>query len=183
MRTFVAVFPPPEIREALASAARDLPVLGKVRFTDPANLHLTLKFLGDIPQDDLDRVVQVLEPIRERHEPFEAAISAFGAFPSPRRARILWAGIGEGADRLRALAQDVERSLEPLCPVREDRVYVPHLTVGRARGRPVTLQATKTSPPVPAFSVSNVELMKSVLGKSGAVYSTLVTYPLSESRD
>jgi len=183
VRAFVAVFPPPEIREALASASRDLPVLGKVRLTDPENLHLTLKFLGDVPQDDLDRVAKALEPIRERHEPFEAGISGFGAFPSPRKARILWAGIGEGAERLQILARDVEVALEPLGFEHEDRAYVPHLTVGRARGRQVTLEAMETSPPIPDFLVSHVDLVKSVLGKTGATYSTLATYPLSESRD
>jgi 2'-5' RNA ligase len=183
VRAFVAVFPPPDVREALAGAARDLPVVGKIRLTAPANIHLTLKFLGDVPEDDLGRVAEALEPLRERHEPFEAGISGFGAFPSPRRARILWAGIGRGADRLRALAQDVEGYLEPLGFERDERTYVPHLTLGRTRGRAVTLEVAETSPPVPDFLVSHVELVKSVLGKTGATYSTLATYPRSECRD
>jgi RNA 2',3'-cyclic 3'-phosphodiesterase len=183
VRAFVAVFPPPEVREALAEAARELPVAGKVRLTPPANVHLTLKFLGDIPREDLGRVAEALEPLRARHEPFEAGISGFGAFPSPRKARILWAGIGEGADRLRALARDVEESLEPLGFEREDRAYVPHLTVGRARGRPVALEAAETPSPIPGFFVRQVELVESVLGKAGATYTTLAAYPLSERRD
>ena len=186
MRTFVAVFPPPETQEALADAARGLPVVGKVRLTPPANIHLTLKFLGDVSQEDLGRLAEVLEPVRERHEPFEAGISGFGAFPSPRRARILWAGIGEGAAELRALARDVEESLEPLGFEREDRTYVPHLTLGRARGRPVALETVETveSPSlVPEFFVRHAELVESVLGGAGAAYSTLAAYPLSEGRD
>ena len=183
MRSFVAVFPPPEIQEALASAARGLPVAGKVRFTPPANVHLTLKFLGDVSEDDLGRVAEALEPVREKHEWFEAGISGFGAFPSPKKARILWAGIGEGSDRLRALAEDVEESLEPLGFEREVRIYVPHLTLGRARGRPVALEAVEAPSPVPAFPVSRVDLVQSVLGEGGAAYSTLAAYPLSERRD
>ena len=183
MRTFVAVFPPREVQEALAAAARGLPVAGKVRPTDPANLHLTLKFLGEVPHERLDRVAEALETLRARHEPFEATISGFGAFPSPRRARILWAGIGEGTDRLRALAHDVQSSLEALGFERETRTYLPHLTVGRARGRPVTLEAAQAPQPLPGFSVGSVELMKSELGKAGATYSTLATFPLSERGD
>jgi RNA 2',3'-cyclic 3'-phosphodiesterase len=186
VRTFVAVFPPPETQEALADAARGLPVVGKVRLTPPANIHLTLKFLGDVSQQDLGRLAEALEPVRERHEPFEASISGFGAFPSPRRARILWAGIGEGAAELRALARDVEESLEPLGFEREDRTYVPHLTLGRARGRPVALETVETveSPSlVPEFFVCHAELVESVLGGAGAAYSTLAAYPLSEGRD
>jgi 2'-5' RNA ligase len=183
VRSFVAVFPPPEIQEALASAARGLPVVGKVRFTPPANVHLTLKFLGDVSEDDLGRVAEALEPIREKHERFEAGISGFGTFPSPKKARVLWAGIGEGSDRLRALAEDVEESLEPLGFEREVRIYVPHLTLGRARGRPVALEAVEAPSPVPAFPVSRVDLVQSVLGEGGAAYSTLAAYPLSERRD
>ncbi len=183
MRAFVAVFPPPETQEALADAARGLPVVGKVRLTPPANIHLTLKFLGDVSQEDLGRLAEVLEPVRERHEPFEAGISGFGAFPSTRRARILWAGIGEGSEPLSALARDVDNSLEPLGFEREDRVYVPHLTLGRARGRPVALEAPEITSSIPGFRVRSVELVESVLGGEGATYSTLATYPLSEGRD
>jgi RNA 2',3'-cyclic 3'-phosphodiesterase len=183
VRAFVAVFPPPEVQEALASAARDLPIAGKVRLTPPANVHLTLKFLGDVSEDDLGRVAEALEPVHEKHERFEAGISGVGAFPSPKKARILWAGIGEGSDRLRALAEDVEESLEPLGFEREGRVYVPHLTLGRARGRPVALETVETPSTVPAFPVRRVDLVQSMPGEGGAAYSTLAAYPLSERRD
>ena len=183
MRAFVAVFPPPEVRSALAAAARGLPVTGEVRWVRPANIHLTLKFLGDVPEDDLGRVAEALEPVRDGHEPFEVEPSGFGAFPSTRRGRILWAGIGEGSERLRALAGDVEASLEPLGFEREARTYFPHVTLGRARGRPVALTATETPPTVPGFSVRHMVLVKSVLGEAGTTYSTLATYPLSEDRD
>jgi 2'-5' RNA ligase len=177
VRIFVAVFPPPEIRRALVGAARELPVVGEVRWARPENVHLTLKFLGDVPEDDLDRVAEALEPVRLRHESFEAELSGFGAFPSARRARILWAGIGEGSEPLRDLARDVEASLEPLGFEREDRAYMPHLTLGRARGRPVSLEAFE-APPL-GFSVRNVDLVESVLG-GGSTYSTLATYLLSQ---
>jgi 2'-5' RNA ligase len=183
VRAFVAVFPPPEVQEALAGAARGLPVVGKARLTPPANLHLTLKFLGDVSEDDLSRVAEALESLRERHEPFEAGISGFGAFPSPKKARILWAGVGQGSDRLCALAEDVEESLEPLGFERENRIYVPHLTLGRARGRPVVLETVETPSPVPGFPVRRVDLVQSVPGGGGAAYSTLAAYPLSERRD
>jgi RNA 2',3'-cyclic 3'-phosphodiesterase len=183
MRLFVAVFPPMEVREALASAARSLPVAGKVRFTAPANIHLTLKFLGDVREEDLARVADALEPVRERHGPFEAEISGFGAFPSKGRAKILWASIGEGSEALISLSRNVEESLEPLGFERENRPYVPHLTLGRARGRPATLEDADISPQVPGFTVDQVELVRSVLDKDGATYSTLAAYPLSEGRD
>ena len=184
MRTFVAVFPPPEVREALVGAARELPVAGPVRWVRPENVHLTLKFLGDVSKEDLlDRVAEALGAVCGRHEPFEAEPSAFGAFPSVKRARILWAGIDRGSDRLRALAEDVESSMEPLGFESEDRAYMPHLTLGRARARPVVLEAVETPFTVPNFTVRNMELVQSVLGGAGVTYSSLATYPLSEDRD
>jgi RNA 2',3'-cyclic 3'-phosphodiesterase len=184
VRAFVAIFPPPETREALVGAARELPVDGAVRWVRPENVHLTLKFLGEVSKEDLlDRVAEALEAVCGRHAPFEAGPSAFGAFPTAKRARILWAGIHEGSARLRALAEDVEASLEPLGFGREDRAYTPHLTLGRARGGAVVLEAVETPSTVPNFSVRNVELVQSVLGGAGAAYSTLATYPLSEYRD
>ena len=180
MRALVAVSPPPEVREALVSAARELPVVGKVRWVRPENVHLTLKFLGDVSKDDLlGGVAEALEAVRGRHEPFEAEPSGFGAFPSAGKARILWVGIDEGSDRLRALARDVEASLEPLGFEREDRSYIPHLTLGRARARPVVVEATELPSTVPSFTVRNMELVQSVLGGAGVTYSKLATYTLS----
>ena len=182
MRILLPVFPAPGIRRALVRPARELPVAGQVRWARPENVHLTLKFLGDVPEEDVAPVTEALEPVRSRHEPFEAELSGFGAFPSTRRARILWAGIGEGSEPLRDLARDVEASLEPLGFEREDRAYVPHLTLGRARGRPVSLEAFEKTPPL-GFRVLRVDLVESVLGGAGATYSTLATYLLSEGRD
>ena len=176
MRAFVAVFPPSEVQEALAGAARGLPITGKVRFTPAANVHLTLKFLGAVPEDDLlGQVAEALEPLCERHEPFEAGVSGFGAFPSPRKARVLWAGVGEGSDGLRTIAEDVEECMEPLCFERENRPYVPHLTLGRARGRPVALETAEDPSPIPTFMVRRLDLVQSV---PGAGYLSLAAYPL-----
>lgn len=182
MRVFVAVFPPFELREALAREARELPVAGDVRWVRPENIHITLKFLGEIEERDLARVAEALGPMSERHSPFETRVCGFGAFPSVRRARILWAGIGEGADPLSALARDVEVSLEPLGFARDTRPYRPHLTLGRARGGRVSLGAENAHPGI-RFSVRRVDLVESKLGGAGAIYSTLTSYTLSERGD
>ena len=178
MRIFVAVFPPPEVREALFRAARDLPASKAFRLIRSEKLHLTLKFLGNVAEDDLSRVAQALEPLRGRHEPFEVSTSGFGGFPSERKARILWAGVGEGSGPLRAVALSVEDLLEPAGFGREQRPYVPHLTLGRARGRQAKLDGASVSPPALRFSVSGVDLVESVPGERGVTYSVLQTYSL-----
>jgi 2'-5' RNA ligase len=176
VRAFVAVFPPRRVREALFRAARDLPASRDFRLIGPEKLHLTLKFLGNIPEDDLDRLTQALEPLRGWHEPFEVSTSGFGAFPSEKRARILWAGVGEGSEPLRVLAQSVEDLLEPAGFEREGRPYVPHLTLGRARGRRTKLDDASVSPPALRFTVSGVDLVESVPGAGGVTYSVLEAY-------
>jgi RNA 2',3'-cyclic 3'-phosphodiesterase len=176
VRTFVAVFPPPAIREALFRAARDLPASKAFRLIGPEKLHLTLKFLGNVAEDDLSRVAQALEPLRQRHEPFEVSISGFGAFPSERKARILWAGVGEGSEPLRAVALSVEDLLEPAGFGREQRPYVPHLTLSRARGRQAKLDDASVSPPALRFTLSSVDLVESVPGEGEVTYSVLETY-------
>jgi 2'-5' RNA ligase len=176
VRTFVAVFPPPEVREALFRAARDLPSCKDFRLIGQEKIHLTLKFLGNVAEDELDNVMQALGPVREKHEPFEVSTSGFGAFPSARRARILWAGVEEGAEPLRAVAQDIEDLLESAGFERGDRPYVPHLTLGRARRRQTKLDDAKASPPTLRFKVFGVDLVESVPGKDGVRYSILATY-------
>jgi 2'-5' RNA ligase len=176
VRTFVAVFPPPDIREALFRAARDLPASKAFRLIGPEKLHLTLKFLGNVAEDDLSRVAQALEPLRERHEPFEVSTSGFGAFPSERKARILWAGVGEGSEPLRAVALSVDDLLEPAGFGREQRPYVPHLTLGRARSRHAKLDGASVSPPALRFTLSSVDLVESVPGEGEVTYSVLDTY-------
>ena len=176
MRTFVAVFPPQRVREALFRAARDLPASKAFRLIGPEKLHLTLKFLGNVAEDDLIPVEQALEQLRGKHEPFELETSGFGAFPSERRARILWAGVGEGSGPLRVVAQSVDDLLEPAGFGREHRPYVPHLTLGRARSPGVKIEDTSISLPTLRFSVSGVDLVESVPGGGGVTYSVLETY-------
>ena len=180
MRLFVAVFPPPEVRETLVRAARALTAGGNVRLTVPENVHLTLKFLGDVAETDLEPVKEALEPLCGEREPFEATTSGFGAFPSERRARVLWAGVGGGSEELAALARDVDAALQPLGFAREDRPYVPHITLGRARGRPAPLETGADGAglaPTMRFGVSGMNLVESVPGGGGVTYAVVRTYP------
>jgi 2'-5' RNA ligase len=182
VRTFVAVFPPPEVREALFRAARELPASKDFRLVGREKIHLTLKFLGDVAENELYRVTHALEQIRERHEPFRVSTSGFGAFPSARNARILWTGVEEGSERLRAVAKDIEDLLQPAGFDRDAHTYVPHLTLGRTRGRRTKLDYAGIRPPVLSFTVSGVELVESAPGESGVNYTILATYPFQGSR-
>ena len=178
VRAFVAVFPPPEVREALALAARKLPVSGEVRWVRPANIHLTLKFLGDVREEILDGLCAALEEVCGRHASFDAGLAGFGAFPSAQRAQVLWAGIGMGSTRLSSLATDLDAVLAPLGFEREKRPYTPHLTLGRARGQPASFEP-RPEEYIGEFRVRRVELTESTLTPEGAVYRTVRAFALS----
>ena len=176
MRVFVGVFPPPEVQETLIEAARALPT-DAFRLTAPERVHLTLKFLGEVPPEELPRASSALERVGRQRGPFDATVSGFGVFPSVRRARILWAGIGQGAEELVSLARAVEDLLEPKGFAREDKPFVPHLTLGRAR-RPVLFDPGEATPPRLGFSVGALDLVESRQGASGVTYPVLERCPL-----
>jgi RNA 2',3'-cyclic 3'-phosphodiesterase len=177
MRAFVAVFPPPEVgREALAWA-RSLPSDDRVRWTRPENVHLTLKFLGDVRVEALDGIRAALGEVCAEHAPFDAVLAELGAFPSARRAKILWIGVGAGSEWLRSLAADVDDALASLSFEREKRPYVPHLTLGRVRGRPLNLDLPSGVEGT-EFRVRRVELTESTLAPKGATYRTVGDFAL-----
>lgn len=176
------------MQEALLRAARGPsgpPVVGEVRWVRPENVHLTLRFLGDVPVAETPRVAEALRPVGGRHETFEVATAGFGAFPSANRVRVLWAGVGAGSDGLRSLAGDASSALEPLGFGRESRPYVPHLTLCRARGRPAQLGAAGAAAGTASvslrFRVTDLALAESVSGEGGVFYPCVERYALREA--
>jgi 2'-5' RNA ligase len=180
MRTFVAVFPPLEVRREALSWAKRRSSDDRVRWTSPENVHLTLKFLGNVEAEAFGSIRAALGEVCAQHAPFDAALAELGAFPSARRAKTLWIGAGEGSDRLRSLAADVDNALAPLGFVREKRPYVPHLTLGRARGRPLHLNLPSGAE-VARFRVRRVELAESRLAAEGAIYRTVGGFALGQT--
>ena len=151
-----------------------------MRWTRPENVHLTLKFLGDVRAEALNNIRAALGEVCAQHAPFDAALAELGAFPSARRAKTLWIGVGEGSDRLRSLAADVDDALAPLGFEREKRPHVPHLTLGRARSRPLHLDLP-SGVEVTGFRVRRVELAESRLAAEGATYRTVGGFALGRT--
>ena len=185
MRAFVAVFPPPEVQKA--AVARALETVrnlagdrsdDKVRWTRPENVHLTLKFLGDVREEALGDLYAILEEVCAKHAPFDAGLAGLGAFPSAQRARILWAGVDAGSDLLRSLAADLDAALASLSFEREERAYTPHLTLGRIRGQPASFDLPPVAEESLGFRVRHVEFMESKLTSEGSVYRTVRAFAL-----
>jgi RNA 2',3'-cyclic 3'-phosphodiesterase len=181
MRLFVAVNLPPETRRLLHQAVAPLRVLElPVRWVAEDALHLTLKFLGEVPAERLPELGEATASAAAAAEPFELRIAGLGAFPSLRRPRVLWAGI-QATPPLAALQRRVEEAFADLGFPPEARDFAPHLTLGRVReggGSPALERAAAGIRVESSVEVGSVDLMRSHLAASGARYERLIAAPL-----
>jgi len=174
VRLFVAINPPESVRERIAAGTEDLRGLEGIRWVAPDRVHLTLKFLGEVDEGSERSITKALALAAAGHAPFEARVTAPGAFPNIRRPRIIWLGLERGP-QLAALQSDLEDALADVGFEREERAFRPHLTLGRVRrGRRVDgsvldslVRQTEVSD---AWQVAAVDLMRSHLLPTGAVY-------------
>jgi RNA 2',3'-cyclic 3'-phosphodiesterase len=133
MRLFVGLSVPAAERARLHAAAsplRDAPL--PMRWMQPDSLHLTLKFLGEVRPEHVDEVGEALVEVAAKQAPFTVPLGGFGAIPSLRRPRVVWAR-AEPVSELRFLKHDLEWGFAELGFEREDRAFQPHITLGRAR--------------------------------------------------
>jgi len=136
-RLFVALEPPGPLRRQLAALAAELRRLGgraaaEVRWVPPEQIHLTLQFLGNAPEERLPEVQRAVEQAAAAAAPLHLLVRGAGGFPSARRPRVLWAGVEGDLAPLAGLARELGRSLAPLGFPPEERPFSPHLTLGRA---------------------------------------------------
>jgi len=187
IRSFIAIELPDEIRHALAEVQKHLrrDVAG-VRWVEPGSIHLTLKFLGDIPAEQIQPIVAAAMGAVQDEPPVSLGVSGLGAFPNPRRPRVIWVGIEGDVARLGRLQARLEEALEPLGFPRDARAFRPHLTVGRVKEprRPPDLTralADVTVPRCNSFDVREILLYKSDLRPTGAIYTKLQHLPFAGS--
>jgi 2'-5' RNA ligase len=186
LRLFAAVNFSDPVRRSLARVAARLAKAGlPVRWTSEEAFHLTLRWLGDREDDDRAVVTAILYEVAAGFEPFEAGFGAVGAFPSPRRPRVIWIAV-EGGTRLRLLRDALEQRLARDGFGRDERSFHPHVTLGRVRR---DSQAADFRPFVSlsadigvgaSFPVSSVDLMRSHLHRNGARYERLAAAALGQ---
>lgn len=176
MRLFIAVTLSEEVRRGIWTATERLRGTGlPVRWVEPAGLHLTLKFLGEVDDDRRDEIAQGVETATRGARPFQLPVSGFGAFPSVERPRVIWVGC-EGVPALELLQHHVEREMERLGFAVEGRPFRPHVTLGRAKqdGSPARFRGLPSIMDGLAYEgdtpVRSLELMESRLGPDGAAY-------------
>lgn len=170
MRLFIAVAADEETRaEAAAAVARLKAAPGDFRWVDPRDMHVTLRFLGETPEQELPRVQALMSAAAAQAKPFELSYGALGAFDVLEAPRVVWIGVVEGSALLEALANAVGRD--------EPRPYSPHLTIGRNRREtvpPEFVAALKTHPPLSLRrTVTKISLYASKPAPFGHTYEIL----------
>ncbi len=187
-RSFIAIELPREIQRAIvADTAALQSALPKplVRWVGENNLHITLKFLGDVSPANLEKLAEALQGETTKHAPFDLSLERIGAFPNSKKARVLWIGIEAPAD-LGTLQHCVEGVATRLSYPAEERPFSPHLTIGRVNqnastadlaGIRAALEGCRVGL-VGTVRVDAIHIFKSDLLPGGSVYTHLYAMPL-----
>lgn len=185
-RLFAAIEIPPEVRDRVAAVRDRLRDAGwRAKWVTPEGTHLTLKFYGNVPVDDIPALRAALRPAVATARPFTIEAAGAGAFPNPRRPRVLWLGVAGDVRRLGALQRSVEQASAAQGYPPEERAFHPHLTVARVRPEDLgslrdlerRLAEIAALPPLP-IPVDRVTLFRSELRRTGAVYTVVDEFPL-----
>lgn len=183
VRVFIAV--PVEDQKIISSLLPIQEELDKtsasIKFVERENFHILLKFLGNIPEEKISELSPLIKEVVKRYSPFKVEIKGLGCFPSLNYIRVIWAGISKGKDRLGALAEDIDNSLTKVGVSREDRKYIPHLTLGRVRKYKEEIKKVIRANRNLIFgelTVKEIRLFESKLSKKGPTYLTLEKYKL-----
>ena len=178
VRSFIAIPVPDEGIRALKQVVADFdPEIGRyVRWVRPEGIHLTIKFMGNIPAGIVERVLGVLPLLTANLSPFSIQISGLGGFPNLRKPRVLWAGLDGDLGALRALQLEVDGAMADIGLPKEQRLFSPHLTLARVRREVSDGQLRKISEVVasgeifatPAWTVNTISLMRTELDPAGS---------------
>lgn len=174
-RVFAAVPLPTEIRAALADRTAGLHIPG--RKVPPENWHLTLRFLGWIDQTEYERFLHGMADVEEVGA-FRVHLGALGGFPKPRRATVVWVGVEQGSEGLERLNRVCEQAAQGIGLDAEERPYRPHLTLARVHPPADISDLVEVDVDI-GWRCDQVVVYRSHLGRGGARYEPLETFPLS----
>lgn len=175
-RLFVAIELPAVIKDGLLALREEL---AGARWVNPAQLHLTLRFIGEVDDQTTETIRASLATIRRA--PFQLAMSGVGHFPRSKEPRILWAGM-QGDDNLLLLQREVEHAVQRAGFPGETRPFAPHITIARLKGTSSPMVAafehrhgTFSSPP---FPVASFYLFRSIFSAQAVSHEILAQYLL-----
>lgn len=187
VRLFVACEVPEEVKTSIGGLIDSLRDRSgnDVRWIKPDGVHVTLKFLGEVPVKKLPAIKIAMQEAVVRHSPYNLEFSNIGTFGGREGLRLMWVGIAGDVLRLEALVRDVNLALAVVGFEPERRPFRPHLTLGRVkdeigtrRRAEIEVEVGKTVVPTVTWRTSQVSLMRSRMVPGGAVYDVVATFPL-----
>jgi 2'-5' RNA ligase len=178
LRVFIAAHIPEEIKEEINEYLTEMkPHWEGVKWESQDKLHVTLKFLGEIEESIVGKIQDILEELLLIYSPFEMTISTFGGFPNLKNPRVLFIGLSENHGLIR-LQSEIEERLEALGFKKERRIFTPHITVGRIKGRARSKGALHFPNNTP-FLITQIAVMRSELSPHGSKYTPLSVFRLA----
>ncbi|MBA7594628.1 RNA 2',3'-cyclic phosphodiesterase [subsurface metagenome] len=184
VRAFIGIDIDEAVRHKLVAAQEQLQATGaQLKLVEPPNIHVTMKFLGEVPEDKIGAIAEALKRAAAGTGQFDIRVKGIGVFPNLRYIRVVWAGVAEGRDEVIGLYQKIDREVQPL-GFRPERDFVPHMTVARVKTakQKERLAAFVKEMNDAEFGVTRaqaVELKQSTLTPKGPIYSTLARIELS----
>ena len=185
MRAFIGIALPQAVRSSLAALQQQLAESQTdVKWVEEPNLHVTMRFLGEIDDAQRQTIEQALGIIAHGVKPFDLSLSRLGAFPSLGSPRVIWVGVGQGHEELTQIAKRLEERLVAAGLSGEDREFVAHVTLGRVRSShhlgqlARSLKSAQWQAP-PPWTTTALTLYKSELSSSGPRYMVLAEVPLA----
>lgn len=179
MRLFIAIEIPDEIKKEMVKVQEQLrKAKVEASWTRAEGMHLTLKFLGEVPEMKVPEIVTGLQTAAEGIGQLQLEVKGVGTFPNPRNARVVWIGLSGDIGKLSKLQEAVEEAMARIGLAREERKFTVHLTLGRIkyiRSRDTWIKTLEDIKDISlsGFEVTSVSLMKSELKPSGAVYTEM----------
>jgi 2'-5' RNA ligase len=180
MRTFIALPLPEEIKNFLANIQDELKPLNlDAKWVEPQNIHLTLKFLGEIKEEKLPLIKKIMDDLCKDTENFKISLSYLGTFPPKGIPRVIWVGIEEGEKQTKDLAQKLEEKLKGIGIPKEKRPFSSHITLARLRSSKNTKslieKLNKQEKFNKIFFAQKINLYKSTLTPQGPIYEEIYT--------
>jgi 2'-5' RNA ligase len=184
-RLFIAILLPETVRTALTSLQQELKKTGAdVKWVEPCNMHITLKFLGDVSSDKIPIVQGALKNALAAEKAFPVTLDEIGAFPSKSAPRILWTGAHRETPPAADIAAKIDAALSPLGFQKESRPFTPHATLGRVRSSQNRVALIERINQISLriegqiFSTDSIALMESRLTSAGPTYTPMEKFSL-----
>ena len=175
MRTFIAVELQKDVQDVIGEYIDSLKkIIHEVNWVPTENLHLTIKFLGEVPENHIDRLFEAVSKTASGFGPFGVMLANLGFFPALNGAKVVWIGADGGIDNLLDLFQELENNLENIGYDRESRTFSPHLTIGRVK-KDKKARIPEKFPEFGQvrFDVKGLAVIKSKLTPAGPIYEKI----------